>query len=54
MQGFFDFMFLLDHSKLIQLGPEEWAVLRSQIATLEAGRGGHRKLPIKCFASHDP
>jgi len=35
-----------------QLAPEEWASLRSQIATLKTGRGGHRKYPPVAFTEH--
>lgn len=39
-----DFMF--------RLAPDEWAALRSQVATLKAGRGQHRKYPPYAFTEH--
>jgi len=39
-----DFMF--------QLTAQEWAALRSQIATLKTGRGQHRKYPPHAFTEH--
>lgn len=36
-----------------QLAPVEWAVLRSQFATLNAGRGSHRKYLPLAFTEHD-
>jgi hypothetical protein len=35
-----------------QLGEEEWAALRSQFATLKAGRGRHRKYLPLAFTEH--
>jgi hypothetical protein len=35
-----------------QVTPEEYAVLRSQIATLDLGRGGHRKYLPHVFTEH--
>jgi hypothetical protein len=35
-----------------QLTAEEWIALRSQIATLKTGRGGHRKYAPYAFTDH--
>ncbi len=35
-----------------QITSEEWAALRSQIATLKTGRGGHPKDPPVAFTEH--
>lgn len=37
---------------MFRLAPEEWNSLRSQFATLEAGRGRHRKYLPLAFTEH--
>lgn len=37
---------------MFQLSQEEWSSLRSQFATLKAGRGQHRKYLPQAFTEH--
>jgi hypothetical protein len=37
---------------LIELRPEEWEILRSQIVILRSGHGRHRKYPPLAFTEH--